>query len=76
MASRYKWTVEEETFIVKSYHQFGSTAHTQVKRAMRKEFGHTWKLVKTKPAHLYRVFERFQKQGKFTASFVGLFCMI
>ena len=61
MAPPYKFTVEEETFIVRKYHE--GLTDIQVKRAVRKQFGQSKRLSNMEAHHYLRVYTRFQQKG-------------
>ena len=67
MAPTPKFTVEEETFIIRKYHEqqaLGSElSDILVKRAFRKHFTQTRRYANAKPNEYRRVFTRFLEQG-------------
>ena len=68
MGKKSKWTVPEENFIIKKYHQ--GFRHAEVKRAMRLEFYggvQQRKLAETHAPRLYDVVKRLQNKGTYAS---------
>ena len=67
MAPTPKFTVEEETFIIRKYHEQQALGNELsdilVKRAFRRHFGQTRRYAEAKPNEYRRVFTRFLEQG-------------
>ena len=67
MAPTPKFTVEEETFIIRKYHEQQALgielSDILVKRAFRRHFGQTRRYAEAKPNEYRRVFTRFLEQG-------------